>query len=138
MPAEVLAMTRVSFLVDGFNLYHSLHQAMLDLGGVGTKWLDLWAICDRLLYQIGGNARTESIHYFSAPPTHVELEKPGAIARHQAYMRALRARGVVVELGKFKMKRRACKSCGGEILSHEEKETDVAIAGSSGGDAELS
>jgi hypothetical protein len=37
----VTVMNRTIFLVDGFNLYHSLRAASDDLGGVSTKWLDL-------------------------------------------------------------------------------------------------
>ena len=54
-------MARVTFLVDGFNLYHSLEEASLAMGGVGTKWLDLNALCetfsplDRRRRQIGGS-----------------------------------------------------------------------------------
>ena len=37
-------MSRVTFLVDGLNVYHSLREAAAALGGRSTKWLDLrWA-----------------------------------------------------------------------------------------------
>ena len=32
---------RTVFLVDGFNVYHSLRDAEADLGGVSTRWLNL-------------------------------------------------------------------------------------------------
>ncbi len=118
---------RVVFLVDGFNLYHSLEQAERDLG-IGTKWLDLPGLCETYLYGIGGGAKLEKVFYFSAPADHVEQTKPGAVDRHRTYIRALRSRDVVVELGTFKEKRRHCPKCSQEITSHEEKETDVAIA----------
>ena len=38
-------MNRTTFLVDGFNLYHSLRTASEELGGASTKWLDLHVIC---------------------------------------------------------------------------------------------
>ncbi len=66
--------------------------------------------------------------YFSAPANHVEQAKPGAIDRQNTYIRALRARGVEVEMGKFKEKWRNCPRCRAQIVTHEEKETDVAIA----------
>lgn len=121
-------MRRVSFLVDGFNLYHSLKQASHTLGGAGTRWLDLRALCSLYRAQIGGGAEVEEVYYFTSPADHMEPYAPGTIERHNAYLRALRATGVVVELGKFKEKRRRCMTCGHQMLMHEEKETDVAIA----------
>lgn len=73
-------MARVAFLVDGFNLYHSLEEASLAMGGVGTKWLDLIALCETFLQPIGGGGKLESVFYFSAPANHVEQIKPGARA----------------------------------------------------------
>ena len=124
----VVMFRRVAFLVDGFNLYHSLDEASADMGGIGTKWLDLVAVCEAFLYPIGGGARIESVFYFSAPANHVEQAKPGAIERHNTLVKALRSRGVQVEMGKFKEKWRTCPSCNAPITTHEEKETDVAIA----------
>jgi uncharacterized LabA/DUF88 family protein len=121
-------MTRVAFLVDGFNLYHSLIRASADLGGVGTRWLDLHSLCRTFLYQIGGGAELTRLIYFSALAEHVEEVKPGAVARHRTYIAALASRGVQVELGTFKRKWRTCPACGTRTLFHEEKETDVAIA----------
>lgn len=122
------SMARVTFLVDGFNLYHSLDRASVDMGGVGTKWLDLESLCGTFLYQVGGGAELERVIYFSALADHVDRVKPGATDRHRAYIAALRALGVQVELGTFKKKWRRCPACGQQILFHEEKETDVAIA----------
>lgn len=121
-------MRRVAFLVDGFNLYHSLKAASSALGGAGTRWLDLRALCSLYRAQIGGGAEVTSVYYFTSPADHREQMSPGTIDRHNAYLRALQATGVVVELGKFKEKRRRCMHCGEQILMHEEKETDVAIA----------
>ncbi|MCC7142260.1 MAG: NYN domain-containing protein [Candidatus Eisenbacteria bacterium] len=123
-------MNRTSFLVDGFNLYHSLRDASRALGGVGTKWLDLRSLCDSYLYQIGGSAQTVGVFYFSALARHLEATNPGITARHVDYLSALRSRGVTVELAHFKEKRQRCPhpTCRLEIKRHEEKETDVAIA----------
>jgi len=38
-------MGRTAFLVDGFNLYHSLKDAQFALGGRSTRWLDLRSFC---------------------------------------------------------------------------------------------
>ncbi len=121
-------MNRTTFLVDGFNLYHSLKEATRDLGGAGTRWLDLRSLCSSFLYLVGGNASLASVHYFSALATHLETVKPGVTGRHLAYIRCLRERGIDVELGEFKERRSMCPHCGQQIVRHEEKQTDVAIA----------
>lgn len=117
---------RIAFLVDGFNLYHSLDEAQ-DKHRVAAKWLDLKAFCSSFLQLIGTNARLGPIHYFSALAVHMEDRKPGVTARHNLYLRGLRETGVEVELGQFKEKWIKCGLCKREFKRHEEKETDVAI-----------
>jgi len=108
-------VNRTVYLVDGFNLYHSLADAQLDHSGRTTKWLDLTALCSKLLPYVrrvrGETAVLSDIFYFSAPPTHRSKSKQ---ARHALYMRCLLGTGVHVSLGQFKR--------------GAEKETDVAIA----------
>lgn len=120
-------MVRTAFLVDGFNLYHSLRDAQRDLSGGGTRWLDLRAFCASFLPHLGPTHRLGSVHYFSAIATHLEARKPELTVRHRRYLECLRATGVVVELGHFKEKRVRCPGCGEMIRRHEEKETDVAL-----------
>lgn len=121
-------LNRTAFLIDGFNLYHSLKDAGRDLGGVSTRWLDLRALCSSFLYQVGGNAQLAGIFYFSALARHLEATKPQVTQRHLAYLECLRSTGVEVELAQFKEKWIACPFCHASITRHEEKETDVAIA----------
>ncbi|MBT9160509.1 MAG: NYN domain-containing protein [Dehalococcoidia bacterium] len=122
-------MNRTIFLVDGFNLYHSLVEAHHDGRAATAKWLDLRKLCCSYLPlagRIGGKrADMEHIYYFSAPPTHRSQDK---IDRHALYMRCLRASGVDVQLGRFKKKSVHCNKCNRDFFTHEEKETDVAIA----------
>jgi len=122
-------MNRTIFLVDGFNLYHSLAQAQKDAGGATTKWLDLKSLCSSILPIVGRvsgeRAILELIYYFSAPPTH---RSQGKQDRHTLYMRCLRASGVNVELSRFKSKQVWCPNCRQLFVAHEEKETDVAVA----------
>lgn len=121
-------MNRTSFIVDGFNLYHSLIEAERDAKG-GTKWLDLKKICSSYLPIAarfgGGRAELESIYYFSASPTHRGQDK---IDRHSLYMACLKASDIHVQLGRFKKKLVYCHKCKRKITKHEEKESDVAIA----------
>ena len=118
---------RVGFLIDGFNLYHSLDEASAVLAPRGAKWLDLRAFCTSFLPLLGARATLGPIHYFSALAKHIEAWKPDVTLRHAAYIRCLEESGVVVELGQFKEKWITCPHCSREITRHEEKETDVAI-----------
>lgn len=121
---------RTVFIIDGFNLYHSVKQAAKDLGmgDKGTKWLDLRSLCASYLYILGNNSQLGNIYYFSALATHLESSKPDVTARHRSYIQALEGTGVTVELSRFKDKEVRCPHCGKVNIRHEEKETDVAVA----------
>jgi len=125
-------MKKVSFLVDGFNLYHSLKLAQhgFNQNGnpTGVKWLDLNSLCGSCLPLIGGGAKLSSIYYFSALATHLAEKDSGITERHAAYIKCLQATGVEVRLGRFKNKNVWCPACKTHFQAHEEKETDVAIA----------
>lgn len=110
-------MTRIIAYVDGFNLYHAIH----DLSRPALKWLDLWALTASLARQ--GETVTE-VNYFSAYATW----RPDAYQRHIEYVKALEHAGVKCIMGHFKQKHRDCKKCGAKWIGHEEKETDVHIA----------
>jgi uncharacterized LabA/DUF88 family protein len=124
----VLDVNRVSFIIDGFNLYHSARQAQADLGGAGTKWLDLKGLCEGYLYLFGRDAVLTDVFYFSALAHHLEADKPDITARHRAFVECLEASGVRVVLNRFKRKSVWCPRCGERFNRHEEKETDVALA----------
>jgi uncharacterized LabA/DUF88 family protein len=123
-----MTQNRTSFLIDGFNVYHSVQQASHDLGGVSTKWLNVHALCGSYLHMIGNNAQIQDIHYFSALAHHLVPVKPDVVKRHMALLDCLRDTGVNVELARFKDKEVWCDNCHNTLLRHEEKETDVAIA----------
>lgn len=122
-------MNRVCFLIDGFNLYHSLCSASKPEGSPCLKWLDLVGMCNTLTTStFPPPTIITGIHYFSALAHHRESENPGTVERHQAYIAALEATGVLVRLGNFKEKPGGCLTCGARFMRHEEKETDVAMA----------
>jgi len=121
-------MNRTIFLIDGFNLYHSIERASVDLGGVSTKWLDLRALCASYLYVVGNNSQLVDVYYFSALAKHLEAMKPDVTKRHVTFIEALEATGVTVEMARFKKKFIHCPTCHANIKRYEEKETDVAIA----------
>jgi len=121
--------TSVRFLVDGFNVYHAVREARRR-GGADCRWLDIRSLCGEHLHLIDRTARVDEIHYFSALARHLEKSRPGTVARHERYLSALRATGVVTQLGVFKPKdvRYHSATCDVHLRRHEEKETDVAIA----------
>lgn len=120
-------MHRVRFIVDGFNLYHSIRAAE-NSAGVGLRWLDLDSLCRSMLHLIGDGAECAGIDYFSALAKHREGIRPGTTGRHMSYINALRASKIDAYLGNFKAKNDDCSKCGVQFVRHEEKETDVAIA----------
>lgn len=140
---------RVSFVVDGFNLYHSVKAAERDLRRGPLRWLDIRALCQTLVNSVfGPGATIESVHYFSALAKHLEHKKPDVVRRHRTFIAALESTGIEVTLAKFKKKDRfnalsefrirfpfsrrwfrlPVRAIRLSYRTHEEKETDVAIA----------
>jgi uncharacterized LabA/DUF88 family protein len=118
-------MNRIIFLIDGFNVYHSI-LALEEDTGYCTKWLDYKSLCESYIPLGGKDANLEAVYYFSAIPYY--LNKPDKIQRHKDYIKCLESTGIKKELGRFKEKSVYCQQCRKMILKHEEKETDVAIA----------
>jgi uncharacterized LabA/DUF88 family protein len=115
----------VIFLIDGFNLYHSI----MDINyhkGIHLKWLNIYGLCNSFLHLIDTRATLAKIYYFSAYAYHVK--SPGVIKRHKDYIKCLESTGVEPVLGRFKPKIVTCSVCRHNFIKHEEKETDVAIA----------
>ncbi len=119
---------RVAFLVDGFNLYHSIKQAINDGRATKGRWLNIKQLCQSYLSIIGRDAVLSETHYFSAIATHIP--DPATAVRHKLFIQALESTGVRVILGNFKRKKFRCKiaGCGQESWGYEEKESDVNIA----------
>jgi uncharacterized LabA/DUF88 family protein len=110
-------MTRIIAYIDGFNLYHAIH----DLRRPALKWLDFKA----LVISLARDGETViEVNYFSAYATW----RPHAYQRHIEYVKALEHAGVKCIMGHFKSKQRTCRSCGALWTQHEEKETDVHLA----------
>lgn len=138
---------RVAFIVDGFNLYHSIKAAEKAVATRPLKWLDIAALCGSYVKHFGRSARLGGVHYFSALARHLEAHNPEVVGRHEAYIAALRSTGVEVTLASFKRKdqyipftqcqfrvwpfRRPLRLPfpRATVISqrYEEKETDVAI-----------
>lgn len=123
-----MGTNRTTYLIDGFNLYHSVVAASKNLGGATTKWLNIGALCESYLQTWGKEHRLEEIYYFSALAHHCEAKNPGVVARHQDFISCLQSTGIIVELARFKGKQVYCENCKHYTTHHEEKETDVALA----------
>lgn len=121
-------MNRVSFIIDGFNLYHSVREDEADTDGQSTRWLDIKRLCTSYLHLFGKDATLASAHYFSALARHLESRKPDVTQRHRSFLECLTASGVEVHLNRFKQRECTCVHCKRTFAKHEEKETDVAIA----------
>jgi uncharacterized LabA/DUF88 family protein len=139
---------RVAFLVDGFNLYHSIRDTEKQFAGRPQRWLDLRAFCQDYVRHFGRNAVLEGVYYFSALAKHLQASNPGVVLRHMAYIDAITSTGVQVTLANFKARdkyvpfehctfrfrwlkspiRLPLRGCTVMFQRAEEKETDVAIA----------
>ena len=133
---------RVIFLVDGFNVYHSILKLKEDIGG-GVGWLNLYSLCESYcksyILNSDENVILDSVFYFSAIPYYLNKDYPNKIQRHKDYISCLESTGIKKELGKFKKKKNIfcdnckncliinCDKCGSRISKREEKGTDVAI-----------
>jgi len=109
---------RASFYVDGFNLYHALHN----LNQPHLKWLSLWKLANRLIPS--QTEQLESVLYFSALSTHL----PEKLIRHRQYIEALKQSGVECVMGRFRPYNVVCYQCQPTWQDAEEKETDGNIA----------
>lgn len=123
-----LTMNRVSFVTDGFNLYHSLKAAEKVQQNASTRWLNLTSLCASQLYHFGRDARLCEVYYISAFAKHLEGSKPDVTKRHQDYVDCLQSAGVITLMNRFKRKDVRCRHCHRSFSKFEEKETDVMIA----------
>src|SRR3989338_2056052 len=109
---------RVMFLIDGFNIYHSLREQPHLWK---YKWLNLYRLCQILIPK---RCQITKVYYCSAYATW----DANKMARHQQYVRLLKTTPVDVVLGRFKEKSVKCRLCHREFKTSIEKETDINIA----------
>ena len=112
-------MDRLIVYVDGFNLYHGLHET----AQCRWLWLDLVALAKKLRPR----SQLVALRYFTAPV----CGQQDALARQQTYSQALETKypqQVQIIEGRYQKKPRRCRSCGARWTDYEEKETDVNIA----------
>lgn len=110
---------RLIAYIDGFNLYHGLHDA------AGRKWL--WLDLAKLVQSLRPQQTLVQVKYFTASV----LNEPAAQGRQDTYIAALdAASGALVEttMGRYQQKTKYCRNCNHPWHLYEEKETDVNIA----------
>jgi hypothetical protein len=116
---------RANAYIDGFNLYHGALQER-----PACKWLDLRALCSRLLppdYELA------EVHYFTARVGH-SPDDPGRPQRQDVYLRALKGecQPFFYVKGRFQTKTRLLPRVGtGEPVAvrlTQEKGSDVNLA----------
>ena len=110
-------MARVSFFIDGFNIYHSLkskpkyHKYL---------WLDYQKFLEKFVRK---KDSLGDIFYFSA---YAHWDK-NRVKRHRMLVDIWKNSGIIPIMGDFKDKDRFCKNCKTWFKSHEEKQTDVNL-----------
>ena len=109
---------RVSCFIDGFNLYHAIHE----LGKNYLKWVNYFDLASAFIKP--SREELVNVYYFSAFPNW-NLERCN---RHKQFKNATESQGVKSIISKFKRKQKFCKYCNKKWWGHEEKETDVQIA----------
>lgn len=126
--AESPIRARTIWLIDGFNLYHSICHAEKLHGISGLRWMN-----PCLLAKSTGNFLAPAVTYFTATPHHLRFQEPEALSSQLAYQRALTALRpkVVLRHGHFKqqvIRRRSSDGRYSQLTEWKEKGTDVAIA----------
>lgn len=111
-------MSKVTFFIDGFNVYH----ALIGLKGFSKyKWLNYRKLCQNFLKK---SEKILNIYYFTALADW-DLEKR---QKHQILIKALESVDIKIIYGEFKRKEKFCNLCKRKYVSREEKQTDVNIA----------
>lgn len=96
-------MNRIVFLVDGFNLYHSIRD-LRTRSGKNAKWLNIHSLCLSYVPLYGKDAVLSEIYYFSAIRYYMQSSDPGIISRHKLYLKCLEDTGIQTILGGLKRK----------------------------------
>jgi len=106
---------RVSFFIDGFNLYHSIREY-----APNCRWINLRKLCEQLLKN---DEEIIDIYYFTA----YAYWNADKLRKHKTYVKALSTEKIKPVFGKFKKVTRFCSTCQSKYIAHEEKRSDVNI-----------
>jgi len=119
--------SRVSFYIDGFNIYHRIKDYK-KAKDICYNWLDYKSLCESFLKE---TEELGDVYFFTAISD--EFGK-GSAWRHKTYITALKTTGVKIVKGYFSKKKRKCRVEGCQykgdrrFKDREEKQTDVNIS----------
>lgn len=113
-----VCVDRAIFLIDGFNLYHSLND---NYQYRRYKWLDISKLAG---FFIKSYETLGSIYYFTAYATWSQKKRE----RHKKLIKIYRDLNITPIMGVFRWKDKKCKICKRTFSTPEEKRTDVNIA----------
>lgn len=114
----IMSGKRISFFIDGFNLYHALAA---DARYKTFRWLNLRILAEQFIRPFD---ILSDVFYFTAYSTW----NPSKVRRHKLFVRAQEHFGVKPVFGEFRRTTKNCRRCGRPFDTFEEKETDVNIA----------
>lgn len=119
--SEAPVRARSVWLIDGFNLYHSICQAEKLHEMSGLRWMN-----PCLLAKPENDCSPPLVTYFTATPHHLRGQEPDVLSAQLAYQRALTALRPRVELryGHFKqqvVRRRAAEGISSQWVRVEGK-----------------
>lgn len=116
---------RAAIYYDGFNLYHAVDAYRRPY----LKWLNLMELGREVM---GPGQVLKRAVWCSA----FRLQARHKLKRHETYMKALKAQGVVCRMGHFVSAMDGCNACGHKWTLSIEKQSDVNLALSIAADAE--
>lgn len=111
-------LNRVSFFIDGFNLYHAL---MAKEHLKPFRWINFRRLAECFLRP---NDTLADIFYFTA----LAHWDNGKVKRHLNFIRIQEYFRIKVIRGEFRKTTKNCRVCHKSFVTFEEKETDVNIA----------
>jgi uncharacterized LabA/DUF88 family protein len=118
---------RVSFFIDGFNVYHKINEYQ-EITGICYKWLNYKSLLSSFLQP---DQTLKDIYFFTAIS---RGRGPESVNRHNKYITALKNIGIIVITGRFitttiECRVRNCNFSGNRNFNKEqEKKTDVNLA----------
>jgi uncharacterized LabA/DUF88 family protein len=112
-------LKKVSFFIDGFNVYHSLKS---ERRFHKYLWLDYTKLMKNFIQE---GEELGDIFYFTA---YAYWRDGESLQRHKNYVAILEKLGVKPVFGEFKKKEKYCKICQKNHIGYEEKQSDVNLS----------
>ena len=111
-------LSKVVFIVDGLNLFHSIINTL----GVQNSLINIEKLCETIILP---NEKIESIEYFTS---YFKGDTQMAVIQRKFVELNKKSKIINLNLGLFRPRTLRCKFCNNEINYFKEKYTDVNIA----------